>query len=230
MTAHRSDSGVSRPPDDAGDGVLAQPDLAGDQAVATALRGEGEDLGRKGGPTVAAPGRRPSTLPRAPRAAARPERTRSAVSSRSNSAMPASRVAIIRPCGVARSKVMPLSATSDTRRASSSRSRRQEVGGAAAPARQLGDEHGVDLAGLGERQDAGPLASVAPRARGGLLEDAHDLVASTPGEGSEVALLSLAGLVPCRDPAVERGARRLSQLNPPRPAASKPLFALAPGP
>jgi hypothetical protein len=75
------------------------------------------------------------------------------------------------------------------------------------------------------------------------LEDAHDLVARARGEGGEVALLALAGLIPRRDPAVERRAPRgpsvvapspvapvvLFQLNPFRPAASKPLFALTPG-
>lgn len=49
-----------------------------------------------------------------------PERMRSWIRLRSNSAMPASTVATIRPCGVERSNVMPLSAITDTRRASSS--------------------------------------------------------------------------------------------------------------
>jgi hypothetical protein len=50
-----------------------------------------------------------------------PERIRSGISSRSNSAMPASTVAIIRPCSVKRSNAMPFSATRGTRRASNSR-------------------------------------------------------------------------------------------------------------
>ncbi len=49
-----------------------------------------------------------------------PERILSWISSRSNSAIPARRVAIMRPCGVVRANAMPFSATSDTRRASSS--------------------------------------------------------------------------------------------------------------
>jgi len=56
---------------------------------------------------------------RAPSAAI-PERIRSWISSRSNSAMPASMVASIRPCGVARSNVIPFKATTDTRHASNS--------------------------------------------------------------------------------------------------------------
>ena len=57
--------------------------------------------------------------------------------------MPASTVAIIRPCDVARSNVMPLSATSDTRRASNSLSvaSRSVV---LRPQRQLGDQGSVD--------------------------------------------------------------------------------------
>src|SRR6185503_627745 len=65
------------------------------------------------------PGWRPRRLPRA-LAATIPERIRSWISSRSNSAMPASMVASIRPCGVARSNVIPFKATTDTRRASNS--------------------------------------------------------------------------------------------------------------
>ena len=47
-------------------------------------------------------------------------RMRSTVSSHSNSAMPASKVPIMRPWGVDRSNVIPFSVTRDTRRASSS--------------------------------------------------------------------------------------------------------------
>jgi hypothetical protein len=60
-------------------------------------------------------------LPRA-FAAAKPLLTRSRISSRSNSAMPAMTVASMRPCGVERSKARPLIAITDTRRASSSSS------------------------------------------------------------------------------------------------------------
>ena len=53
------------------------------------------------------PGWRPSFLPRA-LTAARPDFTRSLSRSRSNCAIPASIVAIIRPCGVSSSNVIPL--------------------------------------------------------------------------------------------------------------------------
>ena len=59
------------------------------------------------------PGCRPSFLPRA-RAAARPDFTRSLRRSRSNCAIPASMVAIMRPCGVSSSKVIPFMATTET--------------------------------------------------------------------------------------------------------------------
>jgi hypothetical protein len=51
---------------------------------------------------------RPRRLPRA-FAAAMPERIRSWINSRSKSAIPAMIVAIMRPCGVVRSKARPLS-------------------------------------------------------------------------------------------------------------------------
>jgi Amidohydrolase family len=53
-------------------------------------------------------------------AAAMPERMRSWINSRSNSAIPAIIVATIRPCGVDRSKAKPFIAMTDTRHVSSS--------------------------------------------------------------------------------------------------------------
>ncbi len=119
-TASRSwcGGGGALPPDDVGDGVLAEAEFALDQAVAAALGDEGEDLRRRRSDFGRCPGCRPSFLPRA-LAAAMPERTRSRMSSRSNSAMPAMTVASIRPCGVGTSKVRPLMAITETRRASS---------------------------------------------------------------------------------------------------------------
>ena len=53
-------------------------------------------------------------------AAAMPERMRSWISSHSNSAMPASTVAITHPCQMANLNPMPFSVMTDTRRVSSS--------------------------------------------------------------------------------------------------------------
>ena len=105
---------------------------------------------------------------------------------------------------------------------------RQQVGRAAAPARQLRHQHRVDLVPLRERHHLPPLGPVVPHPRRGLLVDLDHLVASAPGKRGQVSLLPRAGLVGGRDPAVEGGA--LSQLNPSRMAARKPLFRLCPAP
>ena len=115
LSGQRWNTGRAMPLDDAHGGVLAEPEVARDQAVAEALLHERDDAG---GVSV---GLRRRTLPRA-FAAASPERTRSRSRSRSNSASPAITVAIMRPTEVERSTVMPLSAASDTRCASGSHS------------------------------------------------------------------------------------------------------------
>jgi len=102
-----------RPPDDRSDGVLAETEIAGDPAITAALGNERQHFGYQASDLGRSPTCRPSFRPRA-RAAASPERTRSLSMSRSNCAMPARIVAIIRPCGVSTSKVMPLIATTDT--------------------------------------------------------------------------------------------------------------------
>jgi hypothetical protein len=78
-----------------------------------------------------------------------------------------------------------------------------EILGAPAPAAQLRDEDGVDLAGLGERHHLGALRAIVIGAGRRLLEDANDLVAGALGEGTEVALLAVAGLVVGADAAVD---------------------------
>ncbi len=106
--------------------------------------------------------------------------------------------------------------------------RGQQVRRAAAPARQLRHQHGVDLAPLREGQHLAALGPVQPHPRGGFLVDADHLVAGPFGKGGQVAFLAVAGLVSGRNAAVQGGA--LSQLNPPRCAARKPLFPLGSGP
>ena len=202
--------------DDVGNGVLAQSDFAADQAIAPTLGDEGRSLGASRSDLGRCPGWRPRRLPRA-LAAAMPERMRSWISSRSNSAMPASTVAIIRPCGVERSNAMPFSAITDTRRASNSFSvaSRSVV---LRPQRDIGHQHRVDLPRLRERHDLAPLGPVELHAGAGFLERADHLVACARGKRREIPLLARAGLVGGRDPAIESGA--LSQLNSPagRPA------------
>jgi hypothetical protein len=90
--------------------------------------------------------------------------------------------------------------------------RLNEVLGRASPAAEFGDEDGgIDLARLRERHYLLALSTVVLGTRGGLLEDASDVVAGAPGEGAQVALLALAGLLVGPDPAVDGN---LSQLNP----------------
>ena len=190
--------GGALPPDDVGDGVLAEAEFALDQAVAAALGDEGEDLRRRRSDFGRCPGCRPSFLPRA-LAAAMPERTRSRMSSRSNSAMPAMTVASIRPCGVGTSKVRPLMAITETRRASRSCSV-QQIEGAAASTRQFGHQHHVGLAPLRQGHDLAPLGAVDPRAGGSFPEHPDHRVAAARGKGRQVALLPLVGLVGGRDP------------------------------
>ena len=88
--------------------------------------------------------------------------------------------------------------------------RLHEILGAAAPARQLRDEYGVDVTCLGESHHLLALDAVAFGARGGLLEDTDDSVAAASGKCAEITLLTLAGLVVGADPAVDSD---LSQLN-----------------
>jgi hypothetical protein len=78
---------------------------------------------------------------------------------------------------------------------------------------------------LGERHDLLALGPVEFQARARLLVDADDLVPGAGGKGSEVALLTLTGLIGSRDPAVDR--RPLSQLSSPELEAGKPLVQLA---
>jgi len=87
-------------------------------------------------------------------------------------------------------------------------------------ARQLRHQNRIDLASL--RQHLAPLGAVELHARGCFLVGADDVVPRPLGEGGEIPFLAAAGLIGGRDPAVER--RALSQLNPPRRAARKPLF------
>jgi len=94
-----------RPPDDRSDGVLAETEIAGDPAITAALGNERQHFGCQA-VGLRAVANLPPKLP-----APRPCRGMS----RSNCAMPARIVTIIRPCGVSTSKVMPHIATTDTR-------------------------------------------------------------------------------------------------------------------
>ena len=104
--------------------------------------------------------------------------------------------------------------------------RLHEVLGASTPARQLGDEDGVDLSRLGQSHNLLALNAVVLGAGRGLLEHGDDAVASPPGERPEIAFLALAGLVVSADPAVDGD---LSQLNPRenRPRSSQEIWALS---
>jgi hypothetical protein len=64
--------------------------------------------------------------------------------------------------------------------------------------------------GLSERHDPPALGAIVPGARGGLLEDADDVVAGAPGERAQVSFLAIAVLIVSRDPAVDGD---LSELN-----------------
>ncbi len=101
------------PPDDGGDSVPGNAGIAGNPAVALSLidsfQNTGSELVRFG----AVSGLVAELLARA-FAAASPDFTRSLIRSRSNWAIPASMVAIIRPCGVSSSKVMPLMVMTET--------------------------------------------------------------------------------------------------------------------
>ena len=101
----------------------------------------------------------------------------------------------------------------------------QEVERAAAPARELGHQHGVDLPGLGKGHHLLPFGTIKLHARAGFLEDTDHLVADPIGERGQLMLLSGTGLVGGRDPAVDRHA--LSQLNPPGSKPRKPACWLA---
>ena len=81
-----------------------------------------------------------------------------------------------------------------------------------APAAELRDKDGVDLAGLGECHHLVALRTVILGAGGCLPEDRDNLVVGALGEGTQVTLLAFTGLVVGADPAVDRN---LSQLNPP---------------
>src|SRR5262245_27946426 len=91
--------------------------------------------------------------------------------------------------------------------------RLDEVLRAPPPAAELGDEDSVNLAGSGQSQDLGPFGPGIVSARGRLLENCHDLMARTLGEGAQIPFLALARLVVSRDPAIDGP---LSQLNPSR--------------
>src|SRR5262249_51972042 len=89
--------------------------------------------------------------------------------------------------------------------------RLHEVLGASSPARQLGNEDGVDLSRLGEDHSLLTLKAVVLRPRGGLLEDGYYPVPAAFGERPQVPFLALARLVIGADAAVDRD---VSQLNP----------------
>jgi hypothetical protein len=82
---------------------------------------------------------------------------------------------------------------------------------ASPPARQLGDQDGVDLACLGELHHLLALGAVVLGPRSRFLEHGDNLVLAAPGEGAKVSFLALARLILRADPAVDRD---LSQLNP----------------
>jgi len=100
-----------RPPDDRSDGVLAETEIAGDPAITAALGNERQHFGCQA-VGLRAVANLPPKLP-APRLGCGESGANSLSMSRSNCAIPASIVAIIRPCGVSTSKVMPLIATTD---------------------------------------------------------------------------------------------------------------------
>ena len=101
------------PFDNVGNGVLADGEVAGDPAIASPVRDGLEHLWGKPVRFWALPGLAPEFPARAP-AAARPDFTRSLSRSRLNCVIPASIVAIIRPCGVSSLNVMPLIAITET--------------------------------------------------------------------------------------------------------------------
>ena len=80
------------------------------------------------------------------------------------------------------------------------------------------------MPGLGERHHLSPLDPIELRTRSGFLEHAHRLVAGTLGEGAQIALLALAGLIGRGHPAVDRSL--LSQLKHPGVRARKPALRL----
>ena len=71
----------------------------------------------------------------------------------------------------------------------------QEIESASAPARKLGDQHGIDFAPLSERDHLFPLGAIEFRARAGFFEYANHLVAGARRESGQIALLPGAGLI-----------------------------------
>jgi hypothetical protein len=130
-------------------------------------------------------------------------------------------VAIMRPCGVDRSKVKPFHGDDVHAPRLELLQRVQEIENASAPARKLGDQHGIDFAPLSERDHLFPLGAIELRARAGFFEYAEHLVAGAGGEGGQIALLPGAGLIGGRYSAIKGGA--LSQLNSLRLTGRNPL-------
>jgi catechol 2,3-dioxygenase-like lactoylglutathione lyase family enzyme len=83
----------------------------------------------------------------------------------------------------------------------------QQVERAAPPTRQLGHQHGVDVATLRERHHLPPLGAVQLGTRADFFEHADDLVAGTSGKGSELAFLARAAPPELR-PSLKNQAQR----------------------
>lgn len=128
------------PFDDVGNSILGDIEVTSDPAIASPTGDGLEHFRREFVRFRVLPGLAPESRPRA-RAAARPDFTRSLSRSCSNCAIPASIVVIILPCGVSRSNVMPLIATTETfQTAGTPVERVEEVLRRASPAGQLGDQ------------------------------------------------------------------------------------------
>ena len=92
------------------------------------------------------------------------------------------------------------------------------------PPGQLGDQNGVDPAGLCELEDAVAREPVVPGSRCGFPEDAEHLEATALGEGGELGNLPFAALIGRGDPGVDGSA--WSHLNPLARAAGNRLILL----